>query len=146
LGEVDGVIVQPLRVIADARGAVMHMLRADAPHFEQFGEVYFSVVLRGAVKAWKRHRRMAQNLAVPVGAIRLVVHDDRAGSPSKGTTQEILAGEDHYVLVTIPPLVWYGFQGLAEPRSLIANCATLAHDPAESEAVDPAASPIPFRW
>ena len=30
----------------------MHMLRADEPHFERFGEIYFSLVYPGGVKAW----------------------------------------------------------------------------------------------
>jgi hypothetical protein len=31
---VAGVEIRPLQVIVDDRGAVMHMLRADAPHFQ----------------------------------------------------------------------------------------------------------------
>ena len=34
------------------------------PGFEGFGEVYFSSVLQGLVKAWKRHSRMTLNLDV----------------------------------------------------------------------------------
>ena len=45
----------------------MHMLRCDAPHFERFGEIYFSGVNPGAIKAWHIHREMTLNYAVPVG-------------------------------------------------------------------------------
>ena len=41
---IDGVLVKQLSQIADERGKIMHMLRADEPHFEKFGEIYFSVV------------------------------------------------------------------------------------------------------
>jgi len=41
---IEGVRVVPLRQIPDERGKVMHMLRADDPHFERFGEIYFSTV------------------------------------------------------------------------------------------------------
>jgi dTDP-4-dehydrorhamnose 3,5-epimerase len=144
--QVEGVSVRPLRILRDARGAVMHMLRADAPHFERFGEVYFSVVGPGAVKAWKRHRRVAQNLAVPVGRVRIVIYDDREGSATRGALQEIVTGPDDYALVSIAPLLWYGFQGIAQGESLIANCATHPHDPDESESADPASASIPFSW
>ena len=30
----------------------MHMLRADAPHLQGFGEIYFSTVNPGAIKGW----------------------------------------------------------------------------------------------
>ena len=33
---IDGVVITPLRQIPDERGKVMHMLRADAPHFVAF--------------------------------------------------------------------------------------------------------------
>src|SRR5687767_13047437 len=105
-----GVEIHPLRVIADQRGAVMHMLRGDAPHFSGFGEVYFSEVAPRAVKAWKRHQRATQRFAVPVGRMRLVIFDDRAQSATAGTLDVLEIGRpDAYNLVIVPPLLWYGF-------------------------------------
>jgi len=66
---IDGVRVLPLRQIPDERGKVMHMLRADDPHFEKFGEIYFSTVYSGVVKGWHLHERMTINYAVPFGSI-----------------------------------------------------------------------------
>lgn len=128
-----GVEWRPLSKIQDERGAVMHMLRADAPWFEAFGEVYFSLVKASAIKAWKRHQIMVQNIAVPIGKIRLVIFDDRPESETRGAVQVIDTGELNYGLIRIPPMVWYGFQGLAAPLSLIANCSSLPHDPEEVE-------------
>jgi len=140
------VVVEPLRQIADERGKVMHMLRSDSNLFEKFGEVYFSMVYPGAIKAWKLHREMTLNLAVPVGSIRLVLYDDRQESPSKGKIQEMIIGEENYCLVKIPPMIWNGFQGLEAPSSLIANCATLPHDPKEVERLESADTQIPYSW
>jgi dTDP-4-dehydrorhamnose 3,5-epimerase len=140
------VVVKPLRQIPDERGKVMHMLRSDSNLFEKFGEVYFSVVYPGAVKAWKLHREMTLNLAVPVGRIKLVLYDDRQESPSKGKIQEMIIGEENYCLVKIPPMIWNGFQGIATLDSLIVNCATLPHDPEESMHLDPYDSHIPYNW
>ena len=67
---IKGVEIHPLRQIPDERGKVMHMLRRDDPWFDAFGEVYFSVVFPGAIKAWHLHRRMTLNYAVPSGRIR----------------------------------------------------------------------------
>jgi dTDP-4-dehydrorhamnose 3,5-epimerase len=125
------------------------MLRADNPVFRGFGEIYFSEITPGAVKAWKRHKRMTQRLAVPIGRIRLVIHDDREDSPTKGCVRVIELGRpDAYRLVVIPPLLWYGFSSIGEHAALIANCTDLPHDPFESETLDPAAAAgrIPYAW
>jgi dTDP-4-dehydrorhamnose 3,5-epimerase len=140
------VVVTPLRQIADQRGKVMHMLRRDAVGFAGFGEIYFSCVNAGAVKAWNRHRRMVCNYAVPSGQVRLVLFDDRPQSPTRGTLQEIVMGDDNYCLVTIPPMIWSGFKGLGAAMSILANCASIPHDPSEGEKLDPIANDIPFRW
>lgn len=144
---IEGVAVVPLKALSDARGAVLHMLRADAPDFTRFGECYFSEVLPGAVKAWKRHRVQTQNLAVPIGRIRLVIYDDRERSRTRGRLTVLEVGRpDAYCRVRIPPGVWYGFAAVGPAAALIANCADRPHEPDESEVRridDPA---IPYRW
>ena len=143
---IDGVIIQELKQIVDKRGKVMHMLRCDSPLFEKFGEIYFSVVNPGVVKAWKRHKKMTQNFAVPIGMIKLVIYDNRDGTISYERTEVLEIGEDNYCLVKIPPLVWYGFQCISFTQALIANCSDIPHDPDEVEQLDPLNSFIPFKW
>lgn len=136
-----------LRQIPDARGAVLHMLRNDAPDFVRFGECYFSEVLPGAVKGWKRHRLQTQTLAVPVGRIRMVIYDDRTESPTHKNLLTLEMGRpDAYVLLRIPPGVWYGFACVSELPALLVNCADSPHDPAESETRPLDAPEIPYNW
>jgi len=96
----------------------------------------------GAVKAWKRHRAQTQNVAVPVGRIRLVVYDDRQGSSTRGRVQQLELGRpDAYLRLRIPPGLWYGFSCISPTPALLANCADLPHDPADGEVLalnDPA--------
>jgi dTDP-4-dehydrorhamnose 3,5-epimerase len=143
---IDGVVITPLRQIVDERGKVMHMLRKDSPVFQSFGEIYFSTVNPGAIKAWHIHRIMTLNYAVPHGLIKFVLHDDREGSPSRGKTQEIYLGPDNYCLVTVPPLVWNGFKGLGTGPAVVANCATIPHDPAEIDRRSPFDAAIGYNW
>src|SRR6266404_3332876 len=112
--EIDGLRITPLRRIPDERGAVFHMLREDSDGFERFGEIYFSMVYPGAVKAWHLHTRMTLNYAVPIGMVKLVCFDDREQSPTRGALTELHVGELNYVLVTIPPYVWNGFKGVGD--------------------------------
>ncbi len=145
--KIQGVQVFQLNQIADERGIVLHLMRSDSPHFREIGEIYFSEINPGIVKAWKKHKLMTQNLSVPAGRIRLVFFDDRDDSPSKGTVEELILGRpDRYCLVRIPPLLWYGFQGISEIPSLIVNCTDLPHDPNESMGLDSSSSTIPYKW
>ena len=143
---IEGVKITPLRQICDERGKIMHMLRSDAPVFEKFGEIYFSVVNPGVIKAWHIHKEMTLNYAVVSGLIKFVLYDDRPSSPTRGGLMEIFLGPDNYQLVTVPPMVWNGFKGVAAAPSIVANCATLAHDPAEISRMDPFENHIPYDW
>ena len=147
MSEIHGLTVTPLRRIPDERGAIFHMLREDTPVFERFGEIYFSLVYPGVIKAWHIHRLMTLNYAVPVGMVKLVCYDDREESPTRGALQELHIGEHNYQLVTIPPLVWNGFKGEGTRPALVANCATLPHDPEEIDRRDPFESGgIQYDW
>jgi len=143
---IDGVVVVERRQIVDERGKIMHMLRADDPEFAAFGEVYFSAVNPGVVKAWHIHKEMTLNYACPVGQIKLVLFDDRPGSPTRGELMEIFLGPDSYRLVQVPPGVWNGFKGVAAAPSLVCNCATLPHDPDEIERRPHDSPDIPYDW
>jgi dTDP-4-dehydrorhamnose 3,5-epimerase len=143
---IEGVQILPLATILDERGMVRHMMRRTDPHFKEFGEIYFSVIFPGAIKAWHLHRKMELNYAVVSGNIKLVLWDGRKGSPTHRQTQEIFMGEDNYILVKVPPGVVNGFVAIGNERAIVANCASMPHDPAESERLDPFDREIGYTW
>lgn len=143
---IEGVLKLPLRQIEDARGKVMHMLRNNDSHFEQFGEIYFSWIYPKAIKAWKKHVLMAGNFVVPVGFAKVVIFDDREASQTLGKLQVFDMSADEYFLLTVPKGVWYGFGNFTHRPTLIVNCATLPHDPAEVINLDPFDPRIPYNW
>ncbi len=131
---IDGLTVIPLRQLVDERGAVLHMLRADAADFKSFGECYFSEINSGVIKGWKRHRLQTQNIAVPYGRVRFVLFDDREQSRTKGQIDVVELGRpDAYARLRISPMIWYGFMCVAHQSSLVANCVDVPHDPADSD-------------
>ncbi|WP_337995975.1 dTDP-4-dehydrorhamnose 3,5-epimerase [Oleispirillum naphthae] len=143
---IDGVIVSPLGRYQDERGAVLKMLRADDPHFAGFGEIYFSLALPGAVKGWTRHTRATGQYAVPEGDMKIVLHDGRSGGPTYGETATFAIGGGNHALLTVPPGIWMSFAAIGGEPALLANCASLPHDPAESEKKPIGTPDIPFRW
>jgi dTDP-4-dehydrorhamnose 3,5-epimerase len=143
---IEGVNTKPLSKIPDERGMIMHMLRNDDPEFEKFGEIYFSTVYPGVVKGWHEHKRQVQNYAVIKGMIKLVLYDARKKSPTYQELMEIATGEDNYQLIRIPAGVINGFQGISPETAIVANCATLPHEPDEIIRYDPNGDKVPYRW
>jgi len=144
--KIEGVVIKPLKKIPDERGSVCHMLRCDDPVFEKFGEIYFSTVYPGVIKGWHLHKEMTLNYAVIHGMIKLVLYDDREGSPTRGNLMELFTGDENYLLVKIPPGVWNGFKGISPQPAIVANCATLPHAPDEIERISPFTDKIPYDW
>lgn len=122
------ILVTPLRRIGAVGGDVMHGMRQSDLGYVGFGEAYFSWVSAGSIKAWKRHTRMTMNVLVPVGQVRFVF---RLDGINEFRVEEI--GVDRYVRITVPPGIWFGFQGLKEPNNLVLNIASIPHDPTEVE-------------
>ena len=131
---------QKLKRIPTPGGDVLHALKATDPEFSGFGEAYFSMVEGNAVKAWKKHTAMKMNLVAPIGKIRFVFQDP------KDITRfhEEVIGEENYYRLTVAPGIWFGFQGLASPFSLLLNIANMPHDPQEAERRS--IEEIPFDW
>ena len=121
------ILVTPLKRIPLTGGDVLHGIKCNDPGYVEFGEAYFSIIEMGAVKAWKRHLRMTLNFVVPVGLVHFVFMD------STGAIREEVAGVDHYVRLTVPPGIWFGFRGLFAPYSMLMNIADIPHDPDEIE-------------
>ena len=143
---IDGVKITPLRQIFDERGKVMHMLSSESPSFQEFGEIYFSCTHPGVVKAWHLHKEMTLNYAVIHGEIKFVLFDDRPESPTRGEVQEFFISPENYMLVTVPPMIWIGFKSVGTSTSIVANCATMPHNPNEIERRKVDDPLIPYTW
>lgn len=143
---IDGVQVIPLRTIMDERGMVRHMMKCTDPHFSQFGEIYFSVIYPHAIKAWHIHKKMTLYYSVISGNLKIVLYDARKDSPTYGELQEIFIGEDNYALVIIPPYVVNGIKAIGNEKAILANCATIPHDPDEIERLNPFDKSVGYNW
>lgn len=134
----DSIKITPLDRIPAPGGEVMHAMKRTEAGYAGFGEAYFSSVSMGAVKAWKLHTQMTMNIIVPLGRVRFAFH---LRGTSEFRVEEL--GSDRYARLTVPPGIWFGFQGLA-PHNLLLNIASIPHDPAEVQRA--AASEIQFDW
>lgn len=119
-----------LKIIEIDNGDILHGMKSSENDFMAFGEAYFSKIKYRKIKAWKKHNRMTCNLIVPFGKVHFVCVDD-----SNRFFSETI-GEKKYKRLTIPPGIWFGFLGLAEPYSLILNLSDIEHDSSEMDKID----------
>ena len=136
------ILVTPLQRIEVEGGDVLHAIKQTDQGYSGFGEAYFSWVSADVVKAWKRHKEMTMNVVVPVGQVRFVFLCANADGIEEFRIEEI--GVDRYARLTVPPGIWFGFQGLHTPQSLLLNIANIPHDPNEVERL--ALTNINYDW
>jgi len=125
---IEGVKVKIHRIIPDERGRLMEIGRADDDVFEQFGQVYMTTNYPGVVKAWHYHERQSDNVTCIKGMIKLVLHDPRENSPTKGATDEFFIGEYSPKLIHIPPMVLHGWKCISDTESIVINLTTQMYD------------------
>jgi dTDP-4-dehydrorhamnose 3,5-epimerase len=138
---IDGVLITDLDIIDSPGGSVMHAMKKTSAGYKGFGEAYFSKIDKGLIKAWKRHNDMTLNLVVPFGEIRFILFDDREVLNTK--FQEIIISANNYCRLTVPPMIWMGFQGL-DNTSFLLNIANIEHDPSEVDTKH--INKIKFNW
>ena len=130
---IEGVLLTTLDEKYDDKGSVLHMIKSSSINFCNFGEIYFSEIVFGKFKGWKLHKKQTQNICVPVGGVRFYLYDPREDSDTYRHVSRIeLSRDNNYNLLTIPPGIWYGFQGINITRSVLANLVDITHDPEES--------------
>lgn len=145
---IDGVKVKPLRAIADERGWLMEILRADEPElFTKFGQVYVSATYPGVVKGWHYHQKQVDNFACVAGMVKLVLIDTRIGSPTEGTVNEFFIGVHNPALVQVPSLVYHGWKCISREPSLVVNIPNepYHHDEPDEYRLEPHGS-LPYDW
>jgi dTDP-4-dehydrorhamnose 3,5-epimerase len=145
---IHGVIITPLKQHIDERGELMEILRCDAPHFAGFGQVYVTTAHPGIVKAWHAHRFQTDNFTCVEGAIRMGLYDSREASPTRGAVMDLSLSRTAPLLVTIPPLVYHGFECLSGTDAVVVNTVSELYNYQHPDEIriNPFTSDIPFQW
>ena len=146
-GRIQGVKVKTLVKHVDTRGFFTEQLKRgdldDAGSLflddQPFAQMSRSVVYaRGGnppepIKAFHWHRRQWDYWDVVCGNARVVLVDLREESPTAGTTQVMMLGEDSPRVVAIPPFVAHGYQCLGLRDVHLVYYVTEPYDRAEPD-------------
>lgn len=127
-GPIDGVALFEMKNVLGPQGHLTELYRADWKLDDAGVEQVFQTIFEpGAVSAWHAHERTRDRLFVAIGAMRLVLYDARADSPSFGRINELRLGEMRPGIVSVPPRVWHGVENLSSERSLLVNLVDRAY-------------------
>lgn len=117
---IENVVLKELKTHPDERGFFREIVRVTDDFFgEGFGQWSHSKMYRDVIKAWHIHRVQVDWWYVPIGALKVALHDLRADSPTRGVTQELYLGEQYGDRVLkIPPGVAHGCKVLSAEAHL----------------------------
>jgi dTDP-4-dehydrorhamnose 3,5-epimerase len=113
--EIDGVVLVGHDVHGDSRGTFVETWRKEwFPGRPDMVQANRSDKVAGTVVAFHYHLHQADYWYVVAGTVRVVLHDLRTGSPTRGTTMVVqLTGSSHRA-VYIPPGVAHGFAAITD--------------------------------
>lgn len=145
---IDGVKTKKLRVIPDARGRLMEILRNDDELFLQFGQVYMTTTYPGVVKAWHLHKEQTDNVACVKGMIKLALYDSREQSPTFKQVDQFYLGLHNPLLVQIPKGIFHGWMCVSPDEAIIVNIPTESYncETPDEFRLDPHDNDIPYDW
>jgi len=141
---ISGVKITPLKRIQTNGGDVLHALKKNDDGYSGFEEAYFSLIQKDKIKGWKKHLEMTLNLIVPSGEVLFVIYDDREKSKTKGLINEITISKKNYIRLTVPPMLWVGFQGKNYEESIVLNISNIIHNPNEVKKKE--LKEIEYKW
>lgn len=141
-GKIHDVVVRDLAVYTDGRGSLVEMWRMDDIAWQggaspdssrekvEFknqaysGPVmaYQSWTLPGKVRGFHQHERQKDHFFFSgPGVFKIVLFDDRDGSPSKGNLMELFGGSNCPKYVMVPEMVYHGYKSVGHEHGLVIN-------------------------
>jgi len=86
--------------------------------------VYQVTIRPGQVKGFVLHRTHSDRLFFSLGTAKVVLYDDREGSPTRGMLNELHFSEHNRAHLVIPPGVWHAVKNVGSTDALFVNCPT----------------------
>jgi dTDP-4-dehydrorhamnose 3,5-epimerase len=131
----------------DERGFFREVIRVTDEFFrEGFGQWSHSLMHPGVAKAWHIHPHQIDWWYVPIGTLKVALHDLRDDSPTKGRTMELFLGETTKAAVLkIPPGVAHGCKAIGGVTHLF-YVTSQTYDPKEEGRIRHDDASIGYDW
>lgn len=126
---IEGVRVHDLRIIPTQNGLVRHASKKIDDDFHGFGEAYFSIINKGRINGWKKHKKNTCTLIAAHGAVKFYFKNPNV---SERVVEMCTDVEKHYARIVIDPGVMFAFESISENPSIILNVMNNIHDANET--------------
>ena len=122
-GEIDGVILRPLRFYHDARGWLVELFRQDELAESLWPVMtYVSATLPGVTRGPHEHVDQTDGFAfLGPSDFRLYLWDTRAESPTRGRRRVVEVGASNPMAVWIPAGVVHAYRNIGDVPGLVFN-------------------------
>src|SRR5439155_18889157 len=128
-----GVSVHEINKLIDERGFLAEILREDWKDVmgdDKIAQANLSFSYPGTIRAWHRHNRgQVDRLIVLQGSMKICAYDDKKGSATQGSLEEITVSEERLQVVRIPGHYWHGTKTLGVKPSVTLYCLNRLYDP-----------------
>ena len=122
-GDIDGVVVKPLKQYSDSRGWLAETFRSDElPEHLHPAMSYVSLTHPGETRGPHEHIEQTDMFCFTgPGTFLVRLWDNRKSSPTRGNTMELFAGADNPCTVIIPPHVVHGYKNVSDADAIYIN-------------------------
>lgn len=121
---VNGIKIEKLKVIKNQDGDILKFLSKKSKFFNNFGEIYFSKILKGKIKGWNYHKTNTCIICVPNGKVKFIFK-------FRNRNKSIIISDKNKKILIIYPKTWFSF-GAVDETSLIANVINKIYSKEES--------------
>tara|TARA_B110000008_G_scaffold34633_1_gene30757 strand:- start:495 stop:908 length:414 start_codon:yes stop_codon:yes gene_type:complete len=109
--------VKKLKIFTNSKGNVFLCYKEKVIDKKiKIKEIYFTEIKYKKIKGWIKHKKISCNFVVPVGRIKFMFLDEK-----KKKITKIIVGKNNYRRISVPKNIWFAFEGLAKPISLVVN-------------------------
>ena len=123
-GQIEGVVVRPLKKFVDERGWLAELFRHDELNEEFYPAMsYISIAEPGVTRGPHEHEDQADLFCfVGPSNFKLRVWDNRPESPTYNNVMTIFAGADNPASVIVPKGVVHGYRNVGSTPGTVVNC------------------------
>lgn len=122
------VVIKKVDVHADDRGFFAELVKSGEETFHEVLQTSYSETKPGVIKGFHIHDYW-EVWCVIKGTAKVVLHDMREGSPTKGQTDVIYTGQDNMIVIAIPGEVAHGYTPVGDAPMGIIYHASEAYNP-----------------
>lgn len=110
-------------------GFLIEILRDDDKILSHFGQSTMSIAYKGTIKAFHYHQKQDDVWFIATGKVKIIMHDLRTNSPTKGKTQILESGENNYQVILIPTGVAHGYKVISKEPVLLFYHTSKSYNP-----------------